>query len=142
MSRSVIVVAVSDHCRVSSARFHTDGIDGFGPGGRAVSNALDALVGDDFVVVEIERDDGRFSLVIDAEWVRFAQLIGDVDQDLVDAVELPRSILRAVITGWSDDWWQATDELEIHESADSIPHLRLASLRPSPTGATRRNPRS
>ncbi len=127
---------------MSSARFHTSGIDSFGPGGRAVSDALAELVGDDFVIVEIERDEGRFSLVIDAEWVRFAQLVGDTDQDLVDAVELPRSILRAVITGWSDDWWRATDELEIQDSADNIPHLRLTSLRPSSADADRRIPRS
>ena len=133
---------MSETCRVSSARFHTAGIPSCGPGGRAVADALTALVGDDFVIVEIEREEGRFSLVIDSEWVRFAQFIGDVDQDLVDPVELPRSILRAVVTGWSDDWWRATADLEITDGADNIPHIRLTSLRPSSAGADRRIPRS
>lgn len=97
-----------------------------GEHGCAVSTALTELVGDHYAMAEIERPEGRFTLIIDAEWLTFVQqLTAGQPQDLVDVGELPRSMLRAVVAGWSDEWRSCDSELEICEAADGIPHLRL-----------------
>lgn len=93
-------------------------------------------------MVEIERADERFSLIIDAEWARLATSTGTADGSLVEGMELPRNTLLAVVAGWVTDWNDATSDLEVQHSHDQIPHLRLRSIRRSSPGADRNAKRS
>ena len=106
----------------------------YGAGGHAVAEFLQTHAGDEYAIVEIERNEGRFSLILDPEWVEFAL---SVDHELVEDMELPRGSLLAVVAGWNADWSSASSDLTVVLSPDEIPHLRLASLRPSSSGAER-----
>ena len=90
-----------------------------------VSAALTELVGDEFVMAQIERPEGRFTLIIDADWISFMQQLVGSSQDLVDAGDLPRSMVRAVVAGWPCEWSETGFEVEINDAADGVPHLRL-----------------
>ncbi len=120
--------------RIASARLHRASSAAYGAGGQAVTEFLKVHAGDDYAVVEIERNEGRFSLILDPEWVEMAQA---ADQEVIDDLELPRASLLAVVAGWAADWSRASSELTVDLSDDEIPHLRLASLRPSTAGAER-----
>lgn len=119
--------------RVASARIHGANSAIYGAGGQAVADYLISVAGENYAVVEIERCEGRFSLILDAEWVRLAQSTSNLD--LVRDLALPRNVVRAVVAGWATDWSYASSDLEIEHSSDAIPHLRLKSLRPSTSGA-------
>lgn len=112
---------------VHSATLHTGGCLRGGPGAAKVSTALSELVGDRFVVAQIRRDEGRFTLIIDADWVALAEMLVNSGQDLIDVGDLPRSMLLAVVAGWPDDWRSSQGPVEVHMSDDGIPHLRAAS---------------
>lgn len=128
---------VSTAVRIASARLHRAGSAAYGPGGQAVASFLRRLTGDDYAIVEIERNEGRFSLILDPDWVELARSSHAISPDIVDDMGLPRSSVRAVVEGWVSDWSEATSDLSVEHSADQIPHLRLTGLRPSPTGADR-----
>lgn len=105
-----------------------------------MADCLASLIADDYAVAEVERSEGRFSLILDAEWVRLAQSTSN--HDLVEDMALPRNVVLAVVAGWATDWSNASSELEVDLSHDAIPHLRLTSLRPSTSGADRNLNRS
>lgn len=115
---------VTSSAHIESATLHTGGRIEGGPGSAKVSSALSELVGDRFVVARIRRDDGRFSLIIDADWVELAESLVNSGQDLVEVGDLPRSMLLAVVAGWPEDWHCADGAVEVHVSDDDIPHLR------------------
>ena len=110
-----------------------------GAGSQAVMDYLHSHAGDDFAVVEVERAEGRFTLILDAEWVRLAQSAHARNTDLVADMELPRASLLAVIAGWHRDWDTTEATMTIDYSIDDIPHLRLTGRRPSTTGADGRS---
>jgi len=122
---------------VASARFHGAHSAASGAGGQAIADYLQSHAGDEYAVVEVQRDADRFSLIVDSEWIRLALSASTIDQDLVDGMELPRNTLLAVVAGWDADWSNATSDLTVEHSSDQIPHLRLTSLRPSASGADR-----
>jgi len=122
---------------VASARFHGARSAASGAGGQAIADYLQSHAGEEYAVVEIQRDGGRFSLIVDPEWIRLALSASTIDQNLVDDMQLPRSTLLAVVAGWDTDWSNATSDLTVEHSPDQIPHLRLTSLRPSASGADR-----
>ncbi len=107
-----------------------------------MADYLQSHAGDDYGVVEIERDEGRFSLIVDSEWLRLAHVAREVDQGLVEGMDLPRTVLLAVVSGWISDWSAATADLSVEQSEDQIPHLRLTSLRPSASSADGNVPHS
>lgn len=120
---------------VASAHFHRSSSANYGAGGQAIADYLSTYAGDEYAVVEVERVGCRYSLIIDPDWIRLAQTANDADHELVADMSLPRDSLIAVVAGWSQDWSNASSELSVEHSPDEIPHLRLASLRPSTTGA-------
>lgn len=120
---------------IESARFHDADAAPCGGGARAIEDYLQSHIGNDYTVVEVSRPEGCFSLIVDANWFRLAQQASRSQTDVLGDLELPRSSLLAVVVGWSSDWVTASADLSVEYSTDHIPHLRLTSLRPSPSGA-------
>ena len=121
--------------RIASARLHRADSAAHGVGGRAIADFLQSHAGDEYAVVEVERKEGRFSLIVDPDWIEFAR---SADESIIDDMDLPRSTLLAVVAGWAIDWSKATsEELTVVLSDDKIPHLRLASFLHSTSGAER-----
>ncbi len=76
----------------------------------------------------IDRPDGKFTLVLDNEWVGLGSSIRDLEsgESLTDDFEIPRLAMKAVIAGWPGDWdADASPSLSTHYSADNIPHLSV-----------------
>lgn len=128
--------------RVVSTGF-VKGIDvGRAAGSRAIVDYLERNVGDDCAVAEIERPEGRFSLVLDGNWLQLAHAAHEQTPALLDDLALPRNAVRAVVAGWQSDWEACSGDLTVDLSPDHVPHLRLASLRHSPAGADENAQRS
>jgi len=91
--------------------------------------AIDTYLGDnidgDYAMVEIERAEGHFTLVVDAGFIELARSAERENPDLVEDLTLPRATLRAVVAGWPDEWCSADRHLHVHHSVDHIPHLTL-----------------
>ncbi len=120
---------------IESARFHDAEAVPCGEGTRAIEGYLRANIGTDYTIVEVTRPDGRFSLIVESGWFRLAQHTAKRHPELLEDFELPRSCLLAVVAGWKRDWDNEPSGLSVQFSPDQIPHLRLTSLRPSPSGA-------
>lgn len=118
--------AVAGPAHIRSATLHTGGPLPGGPGAAKISSALSELVGDRFVVAQIRRDDGRYTLIIDANWIALAKSLVDSGQDLIEVGDLPRSMLLAVVAGWPEDWQCSQGPVDVHLSDDGIPHLRTS----------------
>ena len=76
----------------------------------------------------IDRPDGKFTLVLDNEWIGLGVRIRDLDPGatLADDFEIPRHAVKAVIAGWPGDWdADASPTLSTHYTADNIPHLSV-----------------
>ena len=101
-----------------------------GRGSALVSTLLEELVGDHLCILEITRPDGRFSLVLDADWADLGLQISALESDKLDEkVALPRSALNAVVAGWPLEWdEQANPKLGVHVSEDNIPHVSLSEI--------------
>lgn len=98
---------------------------------------LRSHAGGEYTVVAVERDEGRFSLIVDSEWVELARAAQQLSQDLVDDIDLPRNAVLAVVGGWISDWSDASADLTVEFSKDHIPHLCLTSLLPTRSDAGR-----
>ena len=102
-----------------------------GPGSALVSGLLQEIAGNYLCILEIERPDGRFSLVLDTAWAALGLQVSALDgcDELNDSVPLPRSALRAVVAGWALDWdEQINPTLGVHLSDDDIPHVSLSEV--------------
>ncbi len=109
-----------------SARFHrpspVDHVHGC-----AVERQLVEHLGSDYALVELERFEGRFTLAVDAEWLRFARSIGEEHPGLMEDLELPASVLLAVVPGWQDDWRLGADSVTISHRRNGVLHLCVGS---------------
>lgn len=104
-----------------------------GRGSALVSQLISEIAGPRVCVLEIERADGRFCLVLDAGWADLGVYVRSISDRSVMASlahrPLPRAALHAVIAGWPADWDHPVDpELDLHLSDDLIPHVSLADL--------------
>lgn len=112
--------------RVRSARFHQapdDGADELCP----VERHLTEHIGDEYALVDLERPEGRFTLVVDAEWLRFAHAVGEERPDLVDGLDLPSSVLLAVVVGWQSEWPTHDDGVVVPSQRNGVLHLSVGS---------------
>lgn len=90
---------------------------------------MSELVGDRYVVAQVRRDEGRFTLIIDADWIELAKSLVNSRQDLIEVDDLPRSVLLAVVAGWPDDWVSTDEPVDVQLADDGVPHLRLIANR-------------
>lgn len=105
-----------------------------GPGAVLIGQFLSSWVGERSCLVQITRDEGRFTLVLDPDWAELGlglrALTGASSAEL--DMDLPRSTLRAVIRGWPEYWGQLKDpHLEVHLSDDDVPHVALTEGGPA-----------
>lgn len=120
-----------NHAAIHDAYF-TSALDlSKGPGSALISTLLGEVAGEWLCIVEIERADGQFSLILDAKWavlsLQSSGLLAD-DDDSSDGA-LPRLALLAVIAGWPKDWDKtAKPKMGVHLSDDMIPHVSLSEI--------------
>ena len=104
-----------------------------GRGSALISQLITELAGPRVCVLEIERDDGRFCLILDAGWadlgVQVASISSSAGLGSAADDQLPRAALHAVIAGWPSDWDHPVDPgIDLYVSEDLIPHVSLADL--------------
>jgi len=95
-----------------------------GPTSGAICDELARFDVEQACVVLVERPDLNVTLFLDAEW---AQLGLEIENESDDTdLELPRSVLRAVVSDWPDNWDLYLDaSTHVSVSSDGIPHLGL-----------------
>ncbi len=83
---------------------------------------LAANAGNQFCLTAVIRDGERLSIAVDQEWIEFALEAAAVSDDLLDGVTVPRSVIRAVVGGWTDDWREG-GVFMTRADTDGVPHL-------------------
>ena len=119
---------VGDGTKIDRVYFQHTAQLAAGPGSALIQEFLLATLGIRICLALIHRPDGKFTLVLDNEWVGLGVRIRDLDpsETLANDFEIPRQAMKAVIAGWPGDWdADASPTLSTHYSTDRIPHLSV-----------------
>lgn len=95
----------------------------------SVWGQLDELIAAGAAFALLSRISFRYSLAIDQEWLTFTQEVKRTQgRHVLEGVDLPRTVIRAVVEGWPDDWDQhASRPCSVSLSGDRIPHIALSA---------------
>ncbi|NNF53433.1 MAG: hypothetical protein HKN03_03220 [Acidimicrobiales bacterium] len=132
---------MSEGTRIERVFFQSTAQLAMGPGSALIQGFLSEAVGARMCLALIARPDGRFTLVLDNEWIGLGFRIRDREAGvtLTDDFEIPRQAIQAVIAGWPADWdADASPTLSTHYSHDNIPHLSVndAEITADPSSVT------